>query len=165
MNSKLDKVIVKICSILNKRGVQYLIVGGTAVALHGYFRDSINQEGVISGKPDIDCWYNPTYDNYFRLLNALEDLGEDVSEFKEEQTPNPKASFFKFELHDFTLDLLPQLKASLTFFSSYSKREIVNLDGSAIPFLNFEDLIEDKNATAREKDLNDIRNLRNKNFD
>jgi hypothetical protein len=160
MNSSLAEVIVRICSMLNKHDVQYLIIGGTAVALHGYFRYSINQAGHISDKPDLDCWYNPTYDNYFRLLNALEDLGEDVQEFKEEKTPDPKASFFKFDFHDFTLDLLPKLKAPLKFFSSYSKREIVNLDGIDIPFINFDDLIEDKNATARQKDANDIRNLK-----
>lgn len=165
MNNNLTEAIVRICGILNKHGVQYLIVGGAAVALHGYFRDSVNQAGLVSEKPDLDCWYNPTYDNYFRLLNALEDLGEDVQEFKEEQTPNPKTSFFKFEFQDFTLDLLPQLKATLKFFSSYSKREVVILDSINIPFINFEDLIEDKKATARQKDIDDIRNLKNPNSD
>jgi len=165
MNSNLAKAIIRVCEILNKHDVQYLIVGGTAVALHGYFRDSINQAGLVSGKPDLDCWYNSTYDNYFRLLNALEDLGEDVLEFKNEQTPNPKASFFKFDFQDFTLDLLPELKAPLKFFSSYSKREIIPLDGIVIPFINIEDLIEDKNAAARQKDVDDIRNLKNNNFD
>lgn len=89
------------------------------------------------------------------MLNALEDLGEDVQEFKNEQTPNPKASFFKFELPDFTLDLLPQIKAPLKFFSSYTNRETANLD----------DLIEDKNAFAKQKDVDDIRNLKNNNSD
>lgn len=165
MKSNLPKAIIRVCEILNKHGVQYLIVGGTAVALHGYFRHSINQAGLVSGKPDLDCWYNSTYDNYFRLLNALDELGEDVQELKNEQTPNPKASFFKFDFQDFTLDLLPELKAPLKFFSSYSKREIVNLDDIGIPFINIEDLIEDKNATARQKDIDDIQNMRNNNLD
>lgn len=164
MKSNLPKAIIRVCEILNKHGVQYLIVGGTAVALHGYFRHSINQAGLVSGKPDLDCWYNSTYDNYFRLFNALDELGEDVQELKNEQTPNPKASFFKFDFQDFTLDLLPELKAPLKFFSSYSKREIVNLDDIGIPFINIEDLIEDKNATARQKDIHDIRNMRNNNL-
>ena len=46
MNSNLPKAIIKVCEILDKHRVQYLIVGGTAVALHGYFRDSINQAGL-----------------------------------------------------------------------------------------------------------------------
>jgi hypothetical protein len=165
MNSNLDQIIIRICSILNKHSVQYLIVGGSAVALHGYFRDSINQAGLTTDKPDLDCWYNPTYDNYFRLLDALEDLGEDVREFKDEQTPNPKASFFKFQFQNFTLDLLPQLKTPLNFFSSYVKKEIVNLEGIPIPFINIEDLIKDKKGTARKKDMDDLRNLRKSNLD
>jgi len=68
-------------------------VGGTAVALHGYFRPSLNESGLPAEKPDLDFWYNPAYDNYFRLLNALEELGEDVSEFKAEIAPNPRRSF------------------------------------------------------------------------
>jgi hypothetical protein len=53
--------------------------------------------GKIAEKPDLDFWYNPTYDNYFKLLNALEELGQDVTRFKDEQTPNPKKSFFRYE--------------------------------------------------------------------
>lgn len=58
--------------------VEYLIVGGTAVAFHGYDRLSKDLSGQTMEKLDLDFWYNPTYDNYFRLL---EDLGEDVAEF------------------------------------------------------------------------------------
>jgi hypothetical protein len=56
MNSNLAKVIIRICSILNKPDVQYLIVGGSTVALHGYFRASISQSGLVSDKPDLDFW-------------------------------------------------------------------------------------------------------------
>ena len=55
-----------------------MIVGGIAVALHGHFRQSIKLAGIATDKPDLDFWYNPTYENYFNLLNALEDLGQDV---------------------------------------------------------------------------------------
>jgi hypothetical protein len=48
--------------------VEYLVVGGTAVALHGYFRQSHDPSGQLMEKHDLDFWYNPTYDNYFKLL-------------------------------------------------------------------------------------------------
>lgn len=51
------------------------------------------------------------------------DLGQDVTEFKEEQTPNPKRSFFRYEFEKCTLDFLPELKASLKSRSSFSKRK------------------------------------------
>ena len=75
-----------------------MIVGGMAVALHGYFRRSINTSGSLAEKPDFDFWYNPTYENQFQLLNALEELGEEVKEFKDEKTPDPKTHFLNTSL-------------------------------------------------------------------
>lgn len=74
MNNNLKDNILHICSLLGKHDVQYLIIGRTAFALHGYFRQSRNLSGQISEKPDSDFWYNSTYDNYFKLLKALQDL-------------------------------------------------------------------------------------------
>lgn len=103
MESSLTDSILTVCRTLNKFSVEYIVVGGTAVALHGYYRHSMNVAGEIAEKPDLDFWYNPTYDNYFRLLNALEELGQDVTQFKEEQTPNPKKSFLGMNLKSLRL--------------------------------------------------------------
>jgi hypothetical protein len=141
-------------------------VGSTAVALHGYYRYSMNVAGEITSKPDLDFWYNPTYDNYFNLLNALEELGQDVTQLKEEQTPTPKKSFFRYEFEKFTLDFLPELKASLKFRSAFGRREIITLNNTEIPFINYEDLILDKKANGRLKDITDLEQLyRKKNKD
>jgi hypothetical protein len=139
--------------------VQYLLVGGTAVALHGYFRYSVNAAGGISDKPDLDVWYNPTYGNYFKLLDALEELGQNVTEFRNEQAPNPKKSYFKYEFEWFTLDLLPALKTVLTFNASYAKKELVVLEEVDIPFIGYNELLLDKAANARPKDIEDIEQL------
>jgi hypothetical protein len=159
MESSLTDSILTVCKTLNKFSVEYMIVGGTAVALHGYYRHSITEAGEIAEKPDLDFWYNPTYDNYFKLLNALEELGQDVAEFKDEQTPNPKKSFFRYDLEKFTLDFLPELKAALKFRQSFNKRESVTLSETEIPFISYEDLISDKKANARSKDIADIEQL------
>jgi|GEM_PF-5344085 len=55
-------------------------------------------------KDDLDFWYNPTYNNYFKLLDALEDLGVNVTEFKEETSPDPKKSFSKIDQEQFQMD-------------------------------------------------------------
>lgn len=160
MDSNLSNGILTVCRALNKHSVQYMIVGGTAVALHGNFRLSINMAGIISDKPDLDFWYNPTYDNYFNLLNAFEQLGQDVTEFRQEQAPNPKKSFFKFEFDNFTADFLPELKALLQFRACFERKEVVNLSETDIPFISYDDLIEDKKANARPKDIIDVEELK-----
>ncbi len=156
MENSLADSIISVCRVLNRHSIQYLLVSGAAVALHGYFRQSINSMGTVADKPDLDFWYNPTYENYFNLLNALEELGQDVTEFKEEQTPNPKKSFFKYQFRNFTVDFLPELKAALLFIVSFDNREIVTFNDVHIPFINYRDLLTDKQATSRPKDIIDI---------
>ena len=51
--------------LLNARGVEYLVVGGYALAAHGHLR--------YTG--DIDFWVCPSAENIDRLLGALEDFG------------------------------------------------------------------------------------------
>jgi hypothetical protein len=98
-----------ICQILNEHSIEYLVIGGAAVALHGYERLSKDPSGKDATVDDLDFWYNPTYDNYFKLLTALENLGEDVSDFKAEKAPNPKKSFFRLQGPKYTLDFLPEV--------------------------------------------------------
>jgi predicted nucleotidyltransferase len=154
--------ILDVCKALNEQRVQYLIVGGTAVAFHGYFRWSYNSAGKPADKFDLDIWYNPTYPNYFKLLNALEQLGQDVTEFRGEQSPDPIKSYFRYDLEKFTLDFLPKLKGLSKFIKSFEKREIVNIKGVDILILNFDDLIADKAENSRPKDLLDIKELKSK---
>ena len=162
MDNSVTDHILDVCKTLNKNAVQYLIVGGTAVAFHGYFRWSQNHSGEPTEKFDLDIWYNPTYDNYFNLLNAIEELGQNVAKFREEQSPDPAKSYFRLDLKKITLDFLPQLKGLLKFRKSFDKKDTVNIKGVDILFINLDDLIEDKSANSRPKDLLDIEELKNK---
>ena len=160
MNDKLLDHLLAVCRVLNDHGVEYLLVGGTAVALYGYYRLSTNVAGAVTDKPDVDVWYNPTYGNYFRLLKALAALGQDVQVYEQEQAPTPKKSFFRYEFAHFTFDLLPEVKAALPFGASYRTREVLTLQDVAIPLISLDDLLADKAANARPKDLLDIKQLK-----
>ncbi len=161
MQQKTVNELLAICKILTENNVQYLIVGGFAVGLHGYSRMSTDKNGKIVDKQDFDFWYNSTYKNYFNLLNALEDLGQNVSQFKNEKSPNPLKSFFKFQFDNFTIDFLPEIIGLKNFQSSFKKRETIKIEGLEIGFICFEDLILNKQSTARPKDINDV-NMLNK---
>lgn len=102
MEDSLKNSLLTVCNLLEKYKVQYILIGGTAVALNGYYRHSINIAGELTDKPDIDLWYNPTYENYFNILKVIEELGQDITEFKNEKTPNPHKSFFKLEFNELT---------------------------------------------------------------
>ena len=47
MDKSLAESILSVCKILNKYSVQYLISGGTAVALHGYLRIRISRQDFL----------------------------------------------------------------------------------------------------------------------
>ncbi|RAK70467.1 hypothetical protein DLM85_06435 [Hymenobacter edaphi] len=70
---------------------------------------SMLPSGEMSNKYDFDFWYNPSYANYYRLLEALEEFGINVDSYRNELSPNPKKSFFKHSFEDFTVDFLPKI--------------------------------------------------------
>jgi hypothetical protein len=116
--------------------------------------------GQLASKPDIDLWFNPTYDNYFNLLKALEELDCDASAFMNEQRPEPKQSFFRLDMDGFTLDALPTIQADIPFNDAFARKETVMLDGTPIHYIGFDDLMEDKRRSARKKDLDDMEHLK-----
>lgn len=160
MENSLIGDVLSICKMLNDHSVEYLVVGGAAVALHGYFRMSRAASGDIAEKHDLDFWYNSTYANYFKLLDSLEGLGHDVTRFKTESTPDPSKSFFRFEQSEFTLDFLPAIPGLTKFHACYDKRVISKINDVEIPIIGLNDLIINKEALGRPKDMEDIKQLK-----
>lgn len=130
------------------------------MGLYGYFRPSVSDFGDLIDKPDIDIWYQPTYENYFKVLRVMGEFEYDVTDFLTEQTPNPKSSYFKLEFDNFSLDLIPGIVANIDFFDAYKRKEVISVEGVEIFVMNYVDLITDKEATGRKKDLEDIKHLR-----
>lgn len=160
MNDNLVNSVKMVCEVFNKHSIDYIMVGGTAVAFNGYFRMSFVSDGKVAEKLDLDFWYNPSYSNYFKLIKALEELGRDMTRVKEEQAPNPKKSFFKYEFEKFTLDLLPKMDSGLDYRTSFDKREVIVFDDIQVSFLCLEDVIKDKEFHKRPKDIEDIEQLK-----
>ena len=160
MEDNLKNSLLTVCALLENHNVQYMLIGGTAVALNGYYRHSLNIAGELTNKPDIDIWYNPTYENYFNILAVIEELGKDITELKNEQSPNPHESFLQLVFDGFTIDFLPKIKAAIKFSEANRRKETVELEKTQIHFISYFDLIEDKLETARKKDLKDIEELK-----
>lgn len=102
----------------------------------------------------------PSYENYFKLLKALEELGINVTEFKKEQAPNPKKSYFSHDFEDFKVDFLPVILGLDKFSKSFSTKITSVVREIEIYILSKEDLIKSKETTARKKDQDDINELR-----
>ncbi len=69
----------------------------------------------------MDFWYNPTLKNYYRLLDAIEDLGIDVMKHRN-GIAVPKQSFFKFDFDEFKTDFLPIIRGLDDFNASFQQK-------------------------------------------
>ena len=139
---------VSICSLLNKHKVDYLVIGGVAVIFHGYTRAAA----------DLDFWYQPTLDNFQKIIKAFKEYGFDVSEL-EEAVFDPKKTFLRFPTPDFKTELLPSLAGDMLFSEAKEKAENIDLDGVNVPIIGYDDLVRSKMFTNRLKDQADIEEL------
>ena len=150
-----------VCGILNNHEVRYLIIGGAAVNIYGYIRLSRNSRNEETDHPDIDIWFEPTYENYLtNLCGAFEELGLDADSYRKGSS-NIRKIFIRESFEDFDLDFLPVLESFPKSFSAcYRKRNEVEIKAVKIPLLAVEDIISSKKNSQRPKDLKDIEELK-----
>src|SRR5213593_239950 len=58
--------LLRVCSLLNKHGAQYLVVGARACWLHGYVRATM----------DVDILIPEDWENHARIIAALSELAD-----------------------------------------------------------------------------------------
>jgi hypothetical protein len=148
---------------LAEADVRYLIVGGLAVAAHGYGRLTFDLDLVVQLQPD----------NVKRALAALESLGylpivpaaavDFADPAKREAWIRDKGAVV-FQLHserhrETRIDLF--VSEPFDFDLEYGRAKTGELlPGVPARFVRAETLIEMKEAAGREKDLEDARQLR-----
>jgi len=159
ISNEIRESLQKVCFVLNKHQVDYLVVGGVAVGYHGYRRIS----GITFYKPefktDLDFWYKPTIDNFTRLVGALTELGVDT-ESLDTIIFDPEKTFLKIPHELFHTDFLPQMKGLDSFAESKRNSSKEELDGNELYILSYNDLVKNKLAVGREIDYNDIQELK-----
>jgi hypothetical protein len=84
--------------LLNALRVEYLLVGGYAVGLHGYPRATV----------DLDVWIRATRENAAHVLDALREFGFDVPSLNEQLFTNPR-SVVRFGVPPFRIELMTSI--------------------------------------------------------
>lgn len=142
-----NKDFKEFVELLIKNKVEYLIVGGYAVGVHGYPR--------FTG--DLDIWINKSDENAKRILNCINEFG---------------FSSYNLTLSDFTrngsiiqlgyppvrIDIINHVDG-VEFSECYKNKKIVLVSNLEIYFIGYDDLIKNKKATSRPRDIDDIENL------
>jgi predicted nucleotidyltransferase len=122
----------RLAALLNEAGAEYALVGGYAIASHGFSRQS----------EDIDLLVNPAADNSRRWILALSQLPDQATRALE-QEPDVFADDKRYALRindEFTVDIMPSV-AGHSWEELRQYIETVDLDGIALRVLNLEGLL------------------------
>ncbi|MEO8603249.1 MAG: nucleotidyltransferase [bacterium] len=145
--AKLQTDLREFIALLNSRAVEYLIVGGHAVAFHGHPR--------FTG--DIDFFVRTTAENAQRLLSVLNAFGfGDVGITAADLLTPDKV--IQLGRPPNRIDMLTSI-SGVDFESAWSARVEAALDGQRVCFLGWNDLLRNKNAADRPQDRADVEKL------
>lgn len=133
--------------LLNDHHVEYLLVGGFAVALHGYPRTTA----------DMDVWVSRRRDNAERLVACLKEFGFDTPNLTPELFEEPDR-VVRMGAAPLRIEILTEIDG-VTFDDCITRAESQIVDGNSIPVISLADLKINKKASGRAKDLDDLENL------
>jgi hypothetical protein len=143
----LSKDFKEFVELLNSNAVEYLIVGGYALAVHGRPR--------YTG--DLDIWLGTDIENIERLLKALSQFGFDGLGLKASDFQEPSA-MIQLGYPPVRIDLLTSIDG-VAFTDAYARRQGVTIAGLPLPILSLDDFKANKRASGRPKDIADLDSL------
>ncbi len=132
---------------LNAERVDYLLIGAYAMAAHGFPRATM----------DIDIWVKPSTANASAVWKALERFGAPlqgviVDDFAKDDV------IFQIGVAPRRIDIITGVSA-LNFDETIKRAIEVEIEGLKVLIPSVSDLIANKKATGRTKDLADVETL------
>jgi hypothetical protein len=145
--AQLQTDLSEFVGLLNSRNVEYLVVGGHAVAFHGHPR--------FTG--DIDFFINASAENAHRVLEVLAGFGfGDLGITVDDLTAPDRV--IQLGRPPNRIDILTTI-SGVSFAEAWVSRAPGELGGHSVNFLGWDDLIKNKTASGRDKDQLDVKTL------
>jgi len=143
----LDKDFEDFVFLLNKYDVNYMIIGGYALAFHGRPRHT----------GDLDIWIDISEENaqkMFGVINefGLASLGLQADDFLQ------KGIITQIGYPPLRIDILNEIDG-VEFNDAYNNKLIIDIDGLPISYISLDDLIKNKQVSGRQRDLSDVSEL------
>lgn len=133
--------------LLNVHKVEYLVVGGYAVAIHGFPRTT----------GDIDFWMKPSQENAERVVKSLIEFGFGSLDISiDDFIKNDSVVQLGFPPN--RIDIMTSV-SGLTFDECLKNKKEVEFEGEKINFISLHHLRINKKSTGRDKDNLDLKNL------
>jgi hypothetical protein len=132
---------------LRGKKVEYLLIGGYAVAYHGYPRAT----------NDLDIWIASSSDNAERVVEAIRDFGFDTPELSADLFLK-KPNLIRMGVPPMRIEILNEI-SGVEFGSCYLNRVVDRIGDVEVDIISASDLKQNKKASGRFKDLDDLQNL------
>lgn len=132
---------------LSDEKVRFILVGAYALAAHGFVRATT----------DIDIWVMPSTQNSDAVLRALRRFGAPLHNLTKEDLQKD-GTVFQIGVAPRRIDIITAA-SGLQFEKTYQNSISVNLDGIEVHIPSVEDLIRNKKASGRTRDLADAEAL------
>jgi hypothetical protein len=144
---KLSKDLREFIELLNSRTIKYVLVGGHAVAYHGFPR--------FTG--DVDFFMDTSPENAALVAAAVSDFGFAGLGLKEADFRGPE-TVIQLGRAPNRIDILTSITA-VSFVEAWQTRVEANLDGLPVWVICKELLVRNKLAIGRPQDLADAQRL------
>ena len=131
----------------NAHGVEYLVVGAHALAVHGHVRAT----------KDLDVWIRPDSENAKRVLRALASFGAPTQGVVEADLTEP-GLIFQIGVAPVRIDIITSIEG-VEFDEAWPARVLTRFADQPVAVLSKEHLIRNKRAVGRTQDLADIEKL------
>ena len=131
----------------NARGVDYLVVGAYALAVHGHVRAT----------KDLDVWVRPERDNARKVFHALQAYGAPTGDLTEVDFAQPDLTF-QIGVAPIRIDVLSSIDG-ITFEAAWKNKVATRYGDQDIQVISRLDLITNKRAAGRLQDLADVEAL------
>ncbi|CAN5452925.1 nucleotidyl transferase AbiEii/AbiGii toxin family protein [soil metagenome] len=128
---------------LNTNNVRYLLIGGYAVGVYGYSRTT----------NDIDIFVADDAENIQRLTEALTDFG--IADGDLSGIFAKKRSLVEIGVEPVKVQLM-NFADGIVFDEAFERRTMIEIEEIVISTIGKEDLIANKLASGRHKDLDDV---------
>lgn len=132
---------------LNSNHVEFVVVGGYALAFHGFPR--------FTG--DLDILVRPSAENAARLEQALVSCGFGSLGLKATGFPQP-GQVIQLGHPPNRIDILTSI-TGISFDEIWSRRIAAELDSVPVHFIDRDSFLRNKRATGRAKDKADLESL------
>lgn len=144
----LEKDFEDFVALLNKHHVEYMVVGGYALAFHGKPRHT----------GDLDIWIKISDDNAKRLVSVITDFGIGSLGISKEDFLKP-GIITQIGYPPLRIDILNEIDG-VNFVDAYSSKLTIDVDGLMVTYIGLDDLIKNKTNSGRTQDLADVTALK-----